>query len=54
MKLLKRFVKKYGAVICSAAILVAPAASEYCRFLLYEPEAPEGLDEFIKNNKISA
>ena len=40
--------KKICNVLVAMAILVAPTASEYCRFVFFEEKEPEGLVDFGK------
>lgn len=44
---MKKFLKKYGAIICMIAVAVAPMASEFCRVKYYQPKEPEGLDKLL-------
>ena len=46
---IRDFFRKYGSVLCSLAILASVHASDYCRTFWYEPEVPEGFEEFVKN-----
>ena len=48
----KKLIVKYGAVIASCAFaFVAISANTSCLFPFYEPEEPEGLQNFKKFNK---
>ncbi|MBO5488656.1 MAG: cyclic lactone autoinducer peptide [Eubacterium sp.] len=43
--------KKISKAICSVALLFAPVTLAYCRFFFFQPEEPEGLQEFLKKDK---
>jgi cyclic lactone autoinducer peptide len=47
----KKFTYKAANVLCAFAVLIAPIAGRACRILFYEPEKPEGLDDFISKHK---
>ena len=48
---MKNFLLKAANILCSLAILAAPLAERACRTIFYEPEQPEGLADFVRNNK---
>lgn len=47
MKILSAFFIKNAAKICALAIGVTAIAGQACRAQWYEPEMPEGLEEFL-------
>lgn len=49
--LLEKLICKVGIPLCSLATLVAPMVSRGCRIRFYQPEEPEGLQEFIQAKK---
>lgn len=51
MQNIKKFMRLIGNMLCMAACLVAPMASEVCRGKCYQPEEPEGLEEFVRKKK---
>lgn len=51
VKNVKKFIYKAANVLCAFAVLIAPIAGRACRILFYEPEKPEGLDDFISKHK---
>lgn len=47
-KVLSKVIKKYGAVFCTLAIVVAPVVSQGCFVKFYQPEEPENFKEIMK------
>ena len=47
----RQMLKKIANIACVVAVAIAPVASEYCRFIFFQPEEPEGLAEFAKSKK---
>ena len=50
----RQMLKKIANIACVLAVAIAPVASEYCRFIFFQPEEPEGLAEFAKSKKHQA
>lgn len=48
VKYIKRIVVKYGKQLCTLAVIIAPIATRCCRGMYYEPEIPEGMNEFLE------
>lgn len=51
VKIMKKFTYKASSVLCTLVVLIAPVAGRACRILFYEPEKPEGLEDFISKHK---
>ncbi len=45
---IKLFMRKHGVLLCNLAVLAAISMSNECRCMFYEPEEPEGFEEFAK------
>ncbi|MGN0395385.1 MAG: cyclic lactone autoinducer peptide [Coprococcus sp.] len=48
---INNIVKRYGAALCALVIAVAPIAVNSCRYKLYQPKEPDGLEEFALSCK---
>lgn len=48
MKALKKIILKLEMCICVFALAMVDVAVNFCRGMWYEPEIPEGMDEFIE------
>lgn len=46
-----KFIRKYGAAICAAAVFIASMGVNNCRGGYFQPKEPENLDVFIKEHK---
>lgn len=44
---IKLFMRKHGVLLCNLAVLAAISMSNECKFLFYESEEPDGLDDFL-------
>lgn len=47
LKKLKEIIKEHGEKICKVALMIVSIAPVSCRYYWYEPEKPEGLEEFL-------
>ena len=51
MKHIKKLIVKSGKHLCALALMTAPVVAQSCRFCFYEPEVPEGMDEFAARKR---
>lgn len=49
-KMLAQFFTRKGRKICATVVSIASIAPLCCRASWYQPEEPEGLEEFLKNH----
>ncbi len=44
---MRNFMHKAANLICALAVVIAPVATQHCKFYFYEDKEPEGLAEFV-------
>ncbi len=50
LKKLREVIKEHGKKICEMAVNVATVSQSSCHYMMYEPEQPDGLKEFMNNH----
>lgn len=49
--IIEEFMRKYGSKLCALAIMISSISVDVCRNGWYQPEEPEGLQDFLSGQR---